>query len=116
MHDKPGECEHDWQPALLGPGLTPSGKEEHGFMCECGEVRTIADFWRLGLPRGDKKDLIFCSFRRHKGSGYVKPRCVELKARFPNSIHTLYWHGPIETKNGCILPPPTPDSSHVPDP
>lgn len=103
----PSECEHDWGPVWPGPG-----QDDWDYECiHCNQTRAVADFWKREPPSSGH----FYWFRRdfiEEIQKWSHPYPV-YKHKATRQIYQ-HWHGPIETRNGRILPPPTPDSKLTP--
>lgn len=109
---KAGECKHEWGPVWPGPG-----QDDWDYEClHCNDLRTVADFWKEEPPDHPNPEARVWCRQVLPGHAPAKPGLVKLskvgqfKALGMSGIEFFHHPGYI------IEPPPTPDSSHVPDP
>lgn len=114
---KAGECEHEW---CKTTGEVPGYKCTNRYCCV---TRTVADFWKREPPEHPNPKALCWARNRWIEPGKNKDwrQAILVSVNFEKQlvdkeIHEWsewqFFHHP----DYIIEPPPTPDSSHVPDP
>lgn len=117
----PGECEHEWEMLWHMMEGYPEPSID-GYICQkCNETRTVADFWSNLPPHHENtRTVIFARqkirYKRSEDSEWSPPFAVTVREAWGTCLHAESQYEFFHHPDYIIEPPPTPDSSHVPNP